>query len=456
MADRLLSGPGLLAPIGLLGLLAGAAAAASPGLALAGVGTIVLLLLVVVRADWLLLVLVAALPWEDALAFPSETVTIVKLLGVLLFGAWCLRSLAGEERLRLPGVLLPVVLLGLAVGVSLVVSSDPAAGVLVAVRYGLFIVFFFLVIQLTETLGEVTRIVRVVVISAALAAAWALYQFVVLGHARAGGPIADPNDFAYVIACMLPLSGYLLSAERGRRLLWAACFVLLVAAVLATLSRGALVGLAALAVWGAVSRRIPIGGVALGLMALLGVIAVAFAAWAPILQDRIESKGRIADRNVGSRQAFWEGSLRMAADRPLVGVGPGGFGREASDYVRDDPLGIDQPVVHNSYLEVLAELGLLGLLPFVAFLGAVWRLLGRARARAVAAADDEGRRLTTAMQATMVIAVVSAFFLSVQLTTPFWLVGALAAVVAGSGAYAERAAAVRRRTLPPASVAARA
>ena len=48
----------------------------------------------------------------------------------------------------------------------------------------------------------------------------------------------------------------------------------------------------------------------------------------------------------------------MAADRPLIGVGPGRFGLEAPGYVRNNPIPLgDNPVVHNSYLQVLAEIG---------------------------------------------------------------------------------------------------
>ena len=432
MAERLLAGRGLVLPAAVIALPLAAIAALHPLLALLALVAGILTLLVVLRAEAVLLVLVAALPWEDALAYPSEKVTLVKLLGLLLFAAWLLRALARNEPLRLPGVLLPVGLLGAVVALSLIVSPDPGAGMLDFLRYALYIMFFFLVVQLTETRAQVELILRVFVLSAACASACALYQFIVLGQSRAGGPISDPNDFAYVMACVLPFAAHLLTTARSRRWLWAVCFVILCAAVLATLSRGALVGLAALAVWGTATRRIPIAGVLLGIVALMSVIAVAFALWAPQLHDRLAGKGKVADANVASRQALWSGALRMAGDRPLLGVGPGRFGAEAPMYVRNSPLDIKNPVVHNSYLHVLAELGVLGLAAFLAFLIGTWRLLARTRARALAEDDDEGRRLATAMQAAMVVALVSAAFLSVQLTTPFWLFGALAVVVSAA------------------------
>ena len=75
-------------------------AAMWPLYALAGVGVFILLLLAVTRVETLLLVLAAVLPWEGALEYPTESVSIVKILGVLLFMAWLLRALARSEPLR--------------------------------------------------------------------------------------------------------------------------------------------------------------------------------------------------------------------------------------------------------------------------------------------------------------------------------------------------------------------
>ncbi len=402
-----------------------------PVYTLAGLGVVLLLLLAVLRVEALLLVLAAVLPWEGLLGYPSQQISVVKILGVLLFGAWLLRALVRSDPFRTSPALAWAGGLGLAVVVSLLFAPDPTQSVFDALRYALFITFFFLVLQLTQTFGDVRTMVRVVVLSTTLAAAWGLYGFVALNLERAAGPIEDPNDFAYLMCCVLPLACYLLVEERRRRLLWSACCVLLLGATLATLSRGALVGLSALAPWAVATRRVPLTGMVLGLVALLSVGAIAFTLWAPLLHDRLELKSHAANKNVAGRQALWSGALRMAEDRPLTGVGPGRFGKEAPAYVRNNPLILENPVVHNSYLHVLAETGVLGFIAFVGFLASAWRLLGRGRRRAIAVGDSEGRRLATAMQASLLVAIVAGFFLSQQFTMPFWLIGALATVVAG-------------------------
>jgi O-antigen ligase len=205
---------------------------------------------------------------------------------------------------------------------------------------------------------------------------------------------------------------------------------LLSAGVLATLSRGALVGLLAVGLWAIGTRRVRLGSVVIAATALVLVVAAAYTVYAPIVENRLEQKSRIADKNVGARQAYWAAALRMAADHPLTGVGPARFGTEAPAYVRNTPLVLEDPVVHNSYLEILAEGGVFALLAFGAFLLGSWRLLRRGHRLAEMLGDRDAWRLSTAMQATWILAVVSAIFLSEQLTTPFWLIGGLATVVA--------------------------
>jgi putative inorganic carbon (HCO3(-)) transporter len=413
-----------------LGLVLGWSSTQSPLVTLVAAVASVLGVLVFLHAEVLLLVLVAALPWEGSLAWPSEQVSVVKVLGALLFAAWALRGLVNREPVRLHGALVPALVVGLTVLLALAVSPDPLAGALDATRYALFIAFFFLIIQMVRTRRDIQRIVAVVVLSGSLAALWGLYSFVVLDRDRAAGPISDPNDFAYLLACLLPLAAYLISVERAKRALWAACFVALAVGTLATLSRGAFVGLLALGAWGLATRRIPLTAVLGAVVAVASVAALAFAVWAPQIHDKLQSKEQIASSNVDSRRAFWSGAVRMWADRPITGVGPGRFGAEAPAYVRNDPLAIGDPLVHNSYLQALAETGALGFAAFLAFLATTWQLLARARARTRAQRDAAGGRLVTAMHASMVIAAVSACFLSVELTTPFWLIGALAVAVA--------------------------
>lgn len=430
MTERLVDGRGvILLALGVSAVLA-FAAARSPFLALAAVAAVVLLLFVFVLAEAVLLVLLGALPWEGLLHYPSETVSAVKLLGLLLLGAWAFRVLQPGGRLRMPSTALPVIGLGFVVGVSLIVSPDPSAGMAKVLRYALFIGFFILTVQLVTSRASMKRALRVLTLSTTAAALWALVAFLGGELERAGGPITDPNDFAFLIAAVLPLTAYLWIEEPGRRVVWSVCFALQAGATLATLSRGALVGLAALAVWAIATRRVPIFGVLAGIATTIVLVLIALLFWSPLINERLESKERIQGQNASSRLAFWDAAVRMWYDRPVAGVGPGRFNDEAPNYVRNSGLPLKNPVTHNSYLEILAENGIFALAFFLAYIWGSWRSLRRSWRTALLDGDDEGVRLSTALQAAFVVAVVGAFFLSQQLALPLWLIGALAAALA--------------------------
>ncbi len=402
----------------------------APLVGLAAIGALTLTYLVLARPHALMLVLVAALPWEGLLGYPSPTLSMVKVLGLLLTIAYLFRVLGGREKIFVPRTLTPVVVFGLLVGVSLLFAPNATGSLTKAISYALFIGFFFLAVQLTPDRRAVTRAMKVVVLSATFASLWGLYAFLQGDVARAGGPISDPNDFAYLMAALLPLSVFLMGEGGRHRFLWATCFIALSAGVLATLSRGALVGLACLAVWAVVTRRVPVAGVLAGLGAVVAVAGLAFVFAGPLVQANLSQKQNIASENVTSRFAYWGAAVRMSADRPLVGVGPGGFAEEAGRYGTGFSVSGRSRVVHNSYLEILAENGVPALVAFVIFLAGTWRLLAGTLRTARDEGDRQGRRLATTMQATLVVAIVGASFLSVQLFTPFWLIGALATAVA--------------------------
>lgn len=418
--------------VGLVMLAAGLAlgAAITPLLALVAVALVLVGFLVLVRPFATLLVLMAALPWEGLLAFPSESVSAVKILGLALGISFLIGALGQGVTLRSSPVLAPAMAFGLLVGASLLVSLDPVAGVVKGLSYLLFIAFLFFIVQLVNDRAGVVKVLRVFALSAAAAAVYGLIAFLTGEETLAAGPVGDPNDFAFLLATSLPPAVYLITVDRRARPLWALACLVLLGAILATLSRGALAGLLALAAWGVLTRRVPIGGVLSGLGVGALLLSATFALFPVLLDERLDSKSRIADRNVQSRQAFWAAAVRMAADHPALGVGPGRFGVESGAYIRNNPLVLPDPSTHEAYLEILAENGAPALLAFLAFLATAWRILSQAYRAMRVQGDADGARLVTALQGALVVSLVCNLFLSQQLATPFWLIGGLAAAVA--------------------------
>jgi putative inorganic carbon (HCO3(-)) transporter len=404
----------------------------SPLLAAALLFAVVLSVVIVTRPDLLLLVMVAAFPWEHKLNFPSETLSLIKGIGAVVMLSY-LAQLGGNRRtlIRLSPMLGVVALLGLWIGLSLLVAPITSVSISKLLRYVLFFLFFFLVVQLVQDRAGIRRALRWFTLSVAASGVYALWLFLVV-HTdyRASGPVEDPNDFAYLLGCTLPLAAYLIAHDRRLRALWIGCFVLIAATMLATFSRGALVGIGALLAWAVLTRRVPLWVLAAGVTTAVLVAALAFTVWRPLLDTAFEQKAHIAQNNTASREALWTAALKLTAREPLTGVGPGRYPEEALPLLQNNQIFLAAPVTHNSYLEILSEDGIPALLLFIAYLAGAWTLLRRVQRRAARHDDTDERRLATALQASFVIAIVSATFLSEQLTSPFWLLGGLAVVLA--------------------------
>jgi putative inorganic carbon (hco3(-)) transporter len=434
----------------------GRAAASTPLLALVAVILVAMSVLVVLRPEALLLLLVAGLPWESKLAYPSATVTALALIRVTLPALFLVRAFTRRDRLILPRFLAPLGAFLLLTMLSLMVSPDPSEGITKTLRYGIFATSLFVAIQLLGDRAAMLRAIRVLAISASAASIYALVGFLSGKLTRAAGPIADPNDFGDLIVAVIPLTLFLLVEDRKWRVLWGLALAALLAATLGSLSRGALVGLGGLLVWGILTRRVSAVAL-LGAAALIATVLVAgFAFFGSVVNEHISGRERITSSSAAARIVFWEAAASMSADHPLLGVGPERFDAEREKYLYNSPVPLEGreneqqsrgPVrtVHNSYLEVAAENGTPAALVFCFFLLAIWGSLRDFLQGSVDRLDDQGKRLAAALQGVLITAALSGFFVSGELEASFWLAAVLTgALTAGPSARALGATSRRR------------
>ncbi len=385
--------------------------------------------LVLAHAQGMLLLLVAIMPWEALLRYPSEQVSVVKLAGVLLGGAYLLRVAAGRAPLQSTRTLLTALAFLALVLLSLMFSGDVAASVGKTLRYVLFVVFFFLLVQLAADRTMVLRVVKTFVLSMAPAAVYATVLAAQAEGAFAAGPIENPNDFGFLLLTTLPLAVYLAFEERPRAL-WSACVLVLFVGMLATVSRGALAGMAGMLVWAVATRRVPVRWLLAAAAVAGAVVLVGTVLASPVIEQRLDAKGNVAEENAASRLSFWSAAVYMSADHPLTGVGPGRFGEEGVEtYIWGTTQGLGDPVTHSTYLEILAENGVPALAAFVAMLAGTGVALGRLRRRCEEVEDRACSRLAGALQASLVAAAVAGLFLSGAVIISFWLVTGLAAAL---------------------------
>ena len=138
-----------------------------------------------------------------------------------------------------------------------------------------------------------------------------------------------------------------------------------------------------------------------------------------LVSEKLEAKSSVAATNVDERKIRWLVTAEMTADYPVLGIGPGGFETEYDRYVGDRDFNPthDLKVAHNMYLEVSAELGVVGLVTFLFVLAAGWRSAGRATG------DD--RALAAGIRAALLGMAVAAVFLTEQYYLPVWLIPAM-------------------------------
>ena len=181
----------------------------------------------------------------------------------------------------------------------------------------------------------------------------------------------NPNDLGFMLALSIPMVLFLLARRKGGLAGAVACWaqmVLSITAILLTGSRGAaLTGFVALLMLPLVLGKLPAwqratASVACGVVVAAGVYMLPDYTW-----DRFLDLGnQLTEGTMTHRRQIWVASEAVFRDHPLLGVGSGAH-PVAVESILGRPL-----VAHNTFLSVLAELGvpgellLLGLL-FAAF-----------------------------------------------------------------------------------------
>ncbi|MDX2087794.1 MAG: O-antigen ligase family protein [Kofleriaceae bacterium] len=199
---------------------------------------------------------------------------------------------------------------------------------------------------------------------------------------RLGGLGGNVNELGFNLGVMLPVAfAYLIVS--GSRIVRAAALGAVVVGVVATtntLSRTAYLGALVMWVYGMFRfrrldlLRYAIPGIALFVIGLQFMPDSAKERMLSMTGSRIRY-----DTSSGHRVVLNEWGLRAFASNPLVGVGVQNFGTWAG---KQTPLLHPGSVIHNAFIRVGAEQGLVGLVPFVAILVAAWREFGRASALA--------------------------------------------------------------------------
>jgi O-antigen ligase len=315
-------------------------------------------------------------------------VTPFKLLTAILLGVamtqYVITARGLPRNAKTPWVILFLASYVLSSAMGLAVNIPLSA---IFVRFTTFlslVLYYFLITYVLRTMRDLRVLLWALLVGGAISvfpAAMGIEQGMeAKGGTRYAGLSGSSNIFGYDLAVCLPIAMALFFSTRravakGLAIAFAAAAV---TGILLSLSRSAFVSVAGMWVlW--VIRTGRIDSIKYVIPALIGAVAVALLAPEDVInriQTMTDPEQRAEDYSIQSRLFVYGFALKAFVTHPIVGVGNFGW----YVWIMDQPtMGEDVGTIHNAYLEVATFQGLLGLVPFIAYLRLTWRDYNRAR-----------------------------------------------------------------------------
>ncbi|MGH8580919.1 MAG: O-antigen ligase family protein [Gammaproteobacteria bacterium] len=320
------------------------------------------------------LLFILLLPFENSVFIPVLG-SLAKVAGLFLAASWLLTVIT-EGRVRKPHLIhLIMLLFVLWVGLSVFWSIDPVGTVRRFFTYLQLVCVVFIIWDLYTTPTALRAGLQAYVFGAFIAALNTYYNYSQSNEfyfQRYTAGDLQVNHLGIALALGIPIAWYLtLFKDKG----WMGYWLRLVDYAYVPAA-----GLAISLVASRASFLMSLGGFIFIFMSLVssrthvrillfGALLASFFALAPLVpEDSIgRSAGWLASplmsaRNTGrpeGRLQTWRAGLAISSQRPVLGVGSGGF-KEANDETGHEP--------HNLVIALLAELGPIGLILFVSVL----------------------------------------------------------------------------------------
>lgn len=362
--------------------------------------------------------------------------SIAKFAGLLLALSWLARTTThqGEDENLLTAFPSLAVLLGLLLAwsaLSLTWAENPAQSYEPISRYGLNVLLFLVVFTAVRDRDDARLTVSAFLAGAATAAVYGALSVDQSGARLANG-LLDPNEFAAVLLAGMALSVGVISLNKGRpvvQLLALTAGGVCLAGILLTASRGGLIALGVALVFAILVAgrwRLAVGVGAAALVLIVGFYVNALASDQE--QARITQVTRGETRVEEGRTTIWQVGWRVFQSQPVHGIGIGNFQTSSHHFLlrpgslnRSDQIISANSVAHNTYLEVLAELGVVGLALFASIIAfSLGAMLAAARHFAKLA-DRAMQAFCLALAVALVGSLAADFFISEEYSKQLWL-----------------------------------
>jgi probable O-glycosylation ligase (exosortase A-associated) len=234
-----------------------------------------------------------------------------------------------------------------------------------------------------------------------------------------GSMFADENEFAMAINMMIPFCLFGLFWLKGfGRTVSGIMLIIFVMAVVASFSRGGLVGLIAVVLFViSISRRKVL---TLGIAILMAAVMLVFAP-----SSYWQKAGTTTEVHAGTaneRVMYWLAGFRMFAANPVIGVGADNGKVQMLKFYqgRVDPNTTYGRTFHGTWPQVLAELGLAGGVPYFLMMMFAFRYLWRVRKESLDGTDPVSLYLSSSLIGSLIAYVGCATFLSTAYYPYLW------------------------------------
>ncbi len=342
---------------------------------------------------------------------------LVKMITVLISLVYLAARISRGEQLTIWPLELKMLLVILTLAILFIPFAQSKADSLDSLSepFIKLVIIFTLLLNVIDSRERLRSLLKLIVVCGTVISVGAVRSLLIGQFAKGriegivGGMFQNANDLATAINILLPLAVVLALTSSGFiRLIYGLCATLMLAAIIVTFSRAGYLGLGALTVvmlWKLRRRHrvLPFAAILLLLIALFVVMPGGYASRLSAAMLESKDKTESTDNRV---EVIIKG-FQVALAHPIIGVGMGNFYL----YSRHDLK------AHNSYLEIWAELGLLGLAAYLTLIIAPLRSLKRIENdtfKSPEAKEVEYFYLSIGLQAAIVSYVICSAFSSIE------------------------------------------
>ena len=294
--------------------------------------------------------------------------------------------------------------------------------------------FYFCLIHI-DTVKKLKSIIFAVCVSVLFYSALSLAKGGLNSGRFAFGDMYDPNDLAYFLVSLFPFGLLFIINNEGlfKKIIGITTVGISVIVILLTGSRGGFLSL--IVVFTLLLFK---QGQAIKLSSKILLLVISFvmiAAYSSkINTERYESLKDVgSDYNVageGGRLGIWKKGIQLVLFNPIIGVGVNCFPKAIGEMRADEGEIPKWQVAHNAYLQVAAEVGLIGFFLFSSMISRSLKNLSLHKKTEIGSLQTkEFRSIVVSLRVGFIGSLVAAFFLTQAYSILFTLFFALSVVI---------------------------